>query len=213
MQETEETEIILNLKKLLISLQSYEKNVGDIAMCLQRPIKLDDERFKKFVEYAQRWFVTTLKKYEEVYKKAESFIQKHPFDILASEIKFIGKTVYDISKRLEVIEKKGVEQKVLVDVIVDGFKVDKSPQNIKEQNPLELLLTSLGDREGLIVVKRYGLLGSSPMSFVQISKEIGLSSSRVGQICYRAIRRLRHPTKRLLAQKLPPGDFRDALTE
>ncbi len=57
-------------------------------------------------------------------------------------------------------------------------------------------LQTLDARERDILMLHYGLDGSEPRTFEQVSRHFSLSSERIRQIEFAALRKLRHPTRR-----------------
>ena len=68
---------------------------------------------------------------------------------------------------------------------------------------LERILSTMSDREALILRHRYGLIDGIPKTLDQIGEEIGVTRERIRQIENKAISKLKHPTR---AQRL--SEFR-----
>ena len=68
---------------------------------------------------------------------------------------------------------------------------------------LERILSTMGEREALILRHRYGLIDGIPKTLDQIGEEIGVTRERIRQIENKAISKLKHPTR---AQRL--SEFR-----
>jgi RNA polymerase primary sigma factor len=80
------------------------------------------------------------------------------------------------------------------DLVGDGGAVD--PQWVVDRWTLheDLLgaLAGLGERERLVIVRRYGLDGADPASLERLGERLGLTRERVRQIEAAALRRLRY---------------------
>src|SRR6266850_1996270 len=80
---------------------------------------------------------------------------------------------------------------------------DKAAENPSEAASLILLkgklgevLTSLGDRERKILELRYGLLDGFPRTLEEVGRQYNVTRERIRQIEAKALRKLRHPTRR-----------------
>ncbi|MGB9707122.1 MAG: RNA polymerase sigma factor RpoD [Microgenomates group bacterium] len=64
-------------------------------------------------------------------------------------------------------------------------------ENIKD------VLDTLSDREAKVLKMRFGLDGYKPMTLEDVGKEFGVTRERVRQIEVKALRKLRHPSRRM----------------
>lgn len=60
---------------------------------------------------------------------------------------------------------------------------------------VESVMSTIPEREALVVAMRFGLGGEEPKTYVEIGKELGVSSTRAMQIAEAALCRLRHPAR------------------
>jgi len=63
-------------------------------------------------------------------------------------------------------------------------------ENIKE------VLDTLNEREGKVLKMRFGLNGYKPMTLEEVGREFGVTRERIRQIEAKAIRKLKHPSRR-----------------
>jgi RNA polymerase primary sigma factor len=61
---------------------------------------------------------------------------------------------------------------------------------------IEEVLRSLSEREAEVLKMRFGLLGEKPATLEEVGKRFGVTRERIRQIEAKAIKRLRHPSKR-----------------
>ena len=94
----------------------------------------------------------------------------------------------------------------------DGLMVDPSRVSPEVTSALEQVLTLLPDRERRVLVLRYGLEGGEPQTLEQVGRHGGawqrpVSRERVRQIQKKAVRKLRHRSRRSLLEPfvLPVG--------
>jgi len=125
------------------------------------------------------------------------------------EIKFIGKKLQEIEVHLNNPPNKEEKKKIELVFKCDGYELVKRPVNYDPLEKIELpeenlkqLLETLTTNEKLCVIHRLGLLGEEPQAFAKIAKIIGVSGGRVGQIYQKALRKLRHPKRIKLAEKI-----------
>ena len=65
---------------------------------------------------------------------------------------------------------------------------------MKEQ--LDDILKTLNDREEKVLRLRYGLDDGSPKTLEEVGKEFNVTRERIRQIEVKALRKLRHPSRR-----------------
>jgi len=58
------------------------------------------------------------------------------------------------------------------------------------------VLNALSDREARVLRMRFGLNGSRPMTLEEVGQKFGVTRERIRQIEAKALRKLRHPSKR-----------------
>jgi len=69
-----------------------------------------------------------------------------------------------------------------------------SKQLLKEN--IEEVLSSLSDREAKVLKMRFGLGGYRPMTLEEVGREFGVTRERIRQIEAKALRKLKHPSRR-----------------
>lgn len=83
-------------------------------------------------------------------------------------------------------------QLTLMDIIDDGTDLpEQVDMQIQSKQLYEYLQSVLEPRETEILVYRYGLYGSSPLTQKEVSKKLGISRSYVSRLEKHAIEKLR----------------------
>lgn len=90
------------------------------------------------------------------------------------------------------------EDSVLGDFIADEEQVspyEATSQQMLRENIGEVL-SALSDREAKVLSMRFGLNGGKPMTLEEVGQKFGVTRERIRQIEAKALRKLRHPSKR-----------------
>jgi len=61
---------------------------------------------------------------------------------------------------------------------------------------LEEVFSTLTDRESRVLKLRFGINGSKPMTLEEVGREFGVTRERIRQIEAKALRKLKHPSRR-----------------
>lgn len=72
---------------------------------------------------------------------------------------------------------------------------DQASKQLLKEN-IEEVLGTLSDREARVLKMRFGLEGSRPMTLEEVGKEFGVTRERIRQIEAKALRKLKHPSRR-----------------
>lgn len=72
---------------------------------------------------------------------------------------------------------------------------DTASKQLLKENITEVLET-LSDREARVLKMRFGLDGSRPMTLEEVGREFGVTRERIRQIEAKALRKLKHPSRR-----------------
>ena len=110
--------------------------------------------------------------------------------------------IYKISQNTVSLESPisddGEEDSVLGDFIADDRLVspyDETTKKMLSEN-VEEVLSALSDREAKVVKMRFGLMSNRPMTLEEVGKEFGVTRERIRQIEAKALRKLKHPSRR-----------------
>lgn len=90
------------------------------------------------------------------------------------------------------------EDSLLGDFIPDETQVspyDMTSKRLLKEN-IEEVLAALSDRESKVLKMRFGLDGQRPMTLEEVGREFGVTRERIRQIESKALRKLRHPSRK-----------------
>lgn len=90
------------------------------------------------------------------------------------------------------------EDSFLGDFIEDTSQPQPIDQTLKQllKENIEEVLSTLSDREARVLKMRFGLAGYQPMTLEEVGREFGVTRERIRQIEAKAIRKLKHPSRR-----------------
>jgi RNA polymerase primary sigma factor len=110
--------------------------------------------------------------------------------------------IYKISQNTVSLESPvgddGEEDSVLGDFIADNRMAtpyDSTSKQMLSEN-IEEVLSALSDREAKVLKMRFGLSSNRMMTLEEVGKEFGVTRERIRQIEAKALRKLKHPSRR-----------------
>jgi RNA polymerase primary sigma factor len=197
-----------------------EGNMG----LMKAVIKFDPSLGNRFATYATCWIkqsilraiadeartiripVHMLELMTKVTHVEQDLVQKLKHTPTLEEIaNAMGLDVAEISRIKELgYEQVSLDQVISIDDDLDLYGMIPDPtilnpmeytQNEIYKEKLDLLLSTLSDREQRIIRLRYGFYDNYCHTFEEIGKEFGVSRERIQQIEDRAMMKLRHPAR------------------
>jgi len=123
---------------------------------------------------------------------------------IASEMEMDPEKVREILKisqnttSLEAPVGSGEDESVLGDFIADEKQVspyDATSQQMLREN-IDEVLSALSDREARVLKMRFGLSGNKMMTLEEVGRKFGVTRERIRQIEAKALRKLKHPSRR-----------------
>ena len=193
---------IEHLKRIFENLDRYWKSIELLLSHVSQPLVVDD-----------RGLASALKYLTEQTKINIEMVKGLDITQCFNEIKYIGNRLNNIETDIAEIKNKGVNHKVGVELSLDGFKYEPKLRELPaEIDPLDQLLGTLLEREAQVLVYRLGLKkDAAPLTFVEIGKNLGISAGRVGQIYNKAIRKIKHPSRIKITEKINNPRLKKAL--
>jgi RNA polymerase primary sigma factor len=92
----------------------------------------------------------------------------------------------------------GEDDSVLGDFIPDDTQetpYDSTTREMLKEN-IDEVLQALSDREAKVLRMRFGLSGNKMMTLEEVGKKFGVTRERIRQIEAKALRKLKHPSRR-----------------
>ncbi len=92
----------------------------------------------------------------------------------------------------------GEDESVLGDFIADDRQLspyDATSQQMLREN-VDEVLAALSDREARVLKMRFGLSGNKMMTLEEVGRQFGVTRERIRQIEAKALRKLKHPSRR-----------------
>ncbi len=90
------------------------------------------------------------------------------------------------------------DDSMLGDFIADTSQpspIEAASRELLKEN-IEEVLATLTDREARVLRMRFGLDGKNPMTLEEVGREFGVTRERIRQIEAKALRKLKHPSRR-----------------
>lgn len=210
-----------NLETHVINMIVPFNSVSRLLDLLNKPVVIDDRNLNKLLIDFRRSIQDLIQaiKIEDIGKLNETL--KPLVDSCTTlnqtlgEIKFIGKRLDAIEKKLQDIYQKPIKKQVELSFKCDGYELvkktpsyDETEEPVNEDSHLVEFLNTLSEREKKVVIHRLGLLGEKEKTFVSIGKSLGVGRERVSQIYKKAIRKLRHPCRKQLLENVTNSALR-----
>jgi len=105
---------------------------------------------------------------------------------------------YYLGKYDKFLQLCGWEDSFLGDFIEDTTQLSPYEETSKEllRESIEEVLESLDEREMKVLSLRFGLMGETPKTLEEVGKIFNVTRERIRQIEAKALRKLRHPSRR-----------------
>lgn len=203
-EEDIETKKIRHLERIINNLGQYWNSIEILLGFVSKPLLVDDRGLASAT-------ARMTEKLREIVESIEHLDLSQTF----AEIKYIGKRLLAIEKSISEIKEEGIKKKIHVDVSCEGYEmVKKRPvcinteQEFDPDAALNELLNTLTEREKQCVIYRLGLFGEKKNTYDKIGEIFKVGRERASQIYIKSIRKLRHSSRRSLAEKITHLELR-----
>jgi len=139
-------------------------------------------------------------------------------DSILGTLSFMAKKINSMEEAIDSIKEKGIKKKIHLDFTVDGYEmVPKKPEMndpweekfSDPEAPAKELLRTLSPQESAVVTIRYGLFGCKEKTLEKTGVGLGISRERVRQIQRKALRKMKHPSRKNLVNRLTHKSLKD----
>jgi len=180
-------------EKLIATLEMQYRSFQTLLNHVSKPLLVDD-----------RGLANTLMQLRETLQQTVDAVAVLDLTQTLGEIKFIGKKLHQIEADIAEMKNEGIKKKVDLRFSCDGYELVKKKSEITSKNSddvLKELLNTLTERERQVLIHRLGLLGNPKVkTFVLLGKIFSISQKRISQIYKKALRKLRHPSRRSMVE-------------
>jgi len=139
-------------------------------------------------------------------------------DSIIGTLSFMGKRIHEMESSIREMKETGIKKKIHLDFTLDGYEMVKKQPLIKDIIPKEEitpedalvnLLKTITPKESEIISHRYGLFGFGEKTLARVGKLLNLSADRIRQIQSKALRKMRHPSRRKFVEVLTHKELRE----
>ncbi len=204
MEKNDIEKLTLHLNRITENLNQHWHSITLLLSHVSKPLTVDD----RGLAHTLHNFRDDISKFISDFKELD--IAKH-----ICEIKYIGKRLNKIEETLSQIKEKGLTKNIQLDFTIDGYEMVKKPiaYNPKDQiekpnDILDELLKTLSNRESQTIIHRFGLFGQKKKTYDEIGAIFGTTSESVRQTLSKALRKLRHPNRKKLMEKVTHSALR-----
>lgn len=212
-QDSQEIKMVEHLKRIIDNLNQYWHSIELLLSYVSKPLLIDDGGL-----------ATVLRQMTEKLQNTCLYIERLDHTQTFGEIKYIGNRLKKIECDIEEIKNNGIKKDIHLSLTCDGYEMVKKERNGKKDifddiipekfdpdGNMVKLLDTIFDREKSVLCKRYGLLGGKEKTYEKVGEELGISSERARQICAKALRKLRHPSRKHLVDSVAHVKLRKAI--
>jgi RNA polymerase primary sigma factor len=169
--------------------QAITRAIADQARTIRIPVHMV-ETINKLVRTQRRLM-------QELGREPDaSEIAKQMEDMTADRVREILKIAQDTTSLETPVGDE--DDSILGDFIADTTQlspIEATSRELLKEN-IEEVLSSLSDREAKVLKMRFGLMNEKPMTLEEVGREFGVTRERIRQIEAKALRKLRHPSRR-----------------
>ncbi len=169
--------------------QAITRSIADQARTIRIPVHM--------VETINKLMRTSRRLMQELGREPTPEEIGEAMDMDPEKVKEIFKIAQNTTS-LEAPVGDGEDDSTLGDFIADDRQVtpyEATSQQMLREN-VEEVLEALSDREAKVLKMRFGLAGNKMMTLEEVGKQFGVTRERIRQIEAKALRKLKHPSRR-----------------
>ncbi|HOC07854.1 MAG TPA: RNA polymerase sigma factor RpoD [Candidatus Woesebacteria bacterium] len=169
--------------------QAITRSIADQARTIRIPVHM--------VETINKLMRTSRRLMQELGREPTPEEIGEKMDLEPEKIRAILKISQNTTS-LEMPVGDGEDDSTLGDFIADDKQVspyDSTSKQMLTEN-VEEVLKALSDREAKVLRMRFGLAGNRTMTLEEVGREFGVTRERIRQIEAKALRKLKHPSRR-----------------
>lgn len=169
--------------------QAITRSIADQARTIRIPVHMV-ETINKLMRTARRLM-------QELGREPTPEEISEKMDIEPDKVREIFKISQNTTS-LETPVGDGEDDSILGDFIADDKQIspyDSTSKQMLREN-VEEVLSALSDREAAVLKMRFGLMGNKSMTLEEVGRRFGVTRERIRQIEAKALRKLKHPSRR-----------------
>lgn len=169
--------------------QAITRSIADQARTIRIPVHM--------VETINKLMRTSRRLMQDLGREPTPEEIGEAMDMDPEKVKEIFKIAQNTTS-LEAPVGDGEDDSTLGDFIADDRQVtpyEATSQQMLREN-VEEVLEALSDREAKVLKMRFGLAGNKMMTLEEVGKQFGVTRERIRQIEAKALRKLKHPSRR-----------------
>jgi len=168
--------------------QAITRAIADQARTIRIPVHM--------VETINKLYRTSRRLMQELGREPTPEEIGEELDLDADRVREIFKIAQEVTSLEAPVGEEG--ESMLGDFIPDEGQPSPVDQASKQllKNHLDEVLATLSDREARVLKLRFGLEGNKQMTLEEVGKVFGVTRERIRQIEAKALRKLKHPSRR-----------------
>lgn len=205
-----ETKMAEHFERVIDNLNQHWHSIQLLLSYVSKPLTVDDRGLREAYGKITEKLKETEKVIDSIIEKIEVLDISHTF----GEIKYIGKRLTAIEERIDSIKEEGLKKKIELHLFCEGYELQKKEYIDDTRDKKEILnelLNTLIHRESVVIQHRLALNGGKKKTLEEIGKIVGVSKERVRQIYLKGLRKLRHPSRRNLVNKIIHKELKEAI--
>lgn len=142
---------------------------------------------------------------------------------LPGTVAFMAKKLNEMEQSIASIKENGIKKNIHLSLTMDGYEMVRRRKGLDDEykedeqvtvspdQSIKNLFNTIQDKYHDILIHRYGLFGESAKTLKKVGEAVRLSPERVRQIEARALRLMRHPSRKNLVDSLDHVKLKKAI--